>query len=63
MNTILHTLSALLSGAFLNLGLVRLAERLDPVDRCGDDIVGGGLSPAVMCVAPCYVPEEYSLAS
>lgn len=64
MNSFLHALSALLAGAFLNLGLERLAERFDSVHRSSGAILDSELSAAMPCDGggPCFVPAEYSLA-
>jgi len=60
MKPTLYSLSALLSGVFLNLGLVRLAERLDPLASSGEPIFEFERSAAAPCIF-CEVPAEFHL--
>lgn len=63
MNSLLHTLSALLSGAFLNLGFERLAERFDPVSGASGAIALAESNATMNCILPCNVPAEFDLAT
>lgn len=52
MDTIMLSLSALASSALLNLGFVRLAERLDPLSWNTDSGFFSNLAAAIPCVDP-----------
>lgn len=61
MNSILQTLSALLAGALLNLGLERFAEWLDPVSVASDGLLVSEREATLPCIAT-FVPAEPSIA-
>ena len=63
MNTLFQAFSALLAGAFLNIGLERLAEAFDPVSCSSGDVQPRELSAAVACVGPCQIIAEFDLAN
>ncbi|MBE2215846.1 MAG: hypothetical protein IAE82_18380 [Opitutaceae bacterium] len=60
MNSLIHTLSAVVSGAFLLLGFERLAEAFDPVTQSGGASLLPKLDAAMPCAA-CLVPSDYSV--
>jgi hypothetical protein len=62
MNTILHALSALLSGAFLNLGLERLAERFDPLTGSSGVVLPSEMNMAMPCIG-CNAPADFAVGN
>lgn len=60
MNSINHTLQGLASSLFLNVGLTRVAEKLDPMQNQGGKSIAtmNSAEPCAPCVIVCnFTPE------
>lgn len=62
MKTIVRTLSAVIAGALLNLGLSRPAEWFDPISLNDATVMRTEMEMAAACAA-CIVPDKSELLS
>lgn len=59
MKTTMRTLSALVAGVFLNLGLDRSAEWLDPVSQASESTWQSEVQIAAACTS-CIEPDAHT---